>query len=399
MIPVLTSSKADCCGCKACANACGRNAISFLPDKYGFEYPHIDAEKCIECGKCIKVCDFKKSGQEGVVLHTPIEGYAARHFEKEVYINSTSGGVFSALAQWILDKGGVVFGCTFSDDWHPTHTEADCIEKVIPMRGSKYAQSDTGNIFQKAKSRLQDGKWVLFSGTPCQVAGLYAYLGKTDTQKLLTVDVVCHGVPSPLVFKKYISYLEDKYHKKIHTFQFRNKIKGWENPSIGVSFEDGSIKTWSVVRDIYYEAFNYSLLQRPSCFECKYATSKRVGDLTLGDFWGWKKANITLSSKEGICCCLLNTEKAKEVFSQLPINTNKVTIDSIIQGNYHLRNSSPKRPQWEPVMNTIANRGFANYALRYKKTHLICMAKAYIKRTTFFRTIQKIKNIAKIINR
>lgn len=390
MAPVLTPSKEECCGCKACANACSRNAITFLPDEYGFEYPQIDAGKCIECGKCLKACDFKKSEQDGVDMHTPLEGFAARHIDRDVYSNSTSGGIFSALAQWVIDRGGVVFGCTYSDDWRTVHTEADTMEQVIAMRGSKYVQSDTGYTFQQVKSRLKEGKWVIFAGTPCQVAGLYACLGNTNTEKLLTADVVCHGVPSPLVFKKYISYLEDKYHKKVSTFQFRNKKFGWEKPAIAVSFHDGSVKTWSVIKDIYYEAFHYALLQRPGCYECKYATGKRVGDLTLGDFWGWRKANVTMSAKEGICCCLLNTEKAKEVFPQLHINTNSVTIDSIIKGNYHLRNKSQKRPERVKVMDTIVHEGFAVYASRFRLTHLITMAK----RTRVSRLLQKIINFA-----
>ena len=391
MIPDLTPSKETCCGCKACANACSRNAITFLPDEYGFEYPHIDAEKCIECGKCLKACDFKKSEQDGVAMRTPLEGYAARHIDKEVYSNSTSGGIFSALAQWVIEREGIVFGCAFTDDWRTVHVEANNMEKVVPMRGSKYVQSDTSDVFQRIKSRLQEGKWVLFSGTPCQVAGLYAYLGKADTQKLLTIDVVCHGVPSPLVFKKYIQYLEDKYHKKVSTFQFRNKKNGWAKPSVAVGFNDGTIKTWSVVRDLYYEAFHFAFLQRPSCLECKYATSHRVGDFTLGDFWGWQKANITMSTKEGVCCCLLNTEKAKEVFPQLSINTNKVTVDSIIQGNYHLRNKSKKRQERTIVMDTIVHDGFAVYAKRFRITHLVTM----FKRSRYFRIWQKITGIVK----
>ena len=395
MIPVLTPSKEECCGCKACANACSQDAISFLPDEYGFAYPHIDADKCIECGTCLKACDFKKNAQDGVVLHTPLEGYAARHIDREVYSNSTSGGVFSALAQWVIEREGVVYGCAFSEDWRTVHIEADTMEKVVSMRGSKYVQSDTGLVYKQVKSRMREGKWVLFAGTPCQVAGLYAFLGKADTQKLLTADVVCHGVPSPLVFKKYILYIENKYHKKVISFQFRNKKYGWARPSIAVGFEDGTSKTWSVIKDIYYEAFNYSLLQRPACFECKYATSQRVGDFTLGDFWGWQKANITMSAQEGVCCCLLNTDKAKEVFPQLPINTNNVTVDSIIRGNYHLRHKSIKRRAWKPVMDTIVKDGFAVYAARFRKQHIISMAKAYIKRTIFYRLLQKATHIGK----
>ena len=220
----------------------------------------------------------------------------------------------------------------------------------------------------------------MFTGTPCQVAGLYSYLGNADTQRLLTVDIVCHGVPSALVFQKYIDYLGDKYHKKVSSVQFRSKMYGWERPTIVVGFEDGNAKHWSIIRDLYYEAFGHSLLQRPSCFQCKYATGNRVGDITIGDFWGWQKANLQMSAKEGVNCCLLNTEKAKEVFSQLHINTNNVTVESIIRGNYHLRAKSKMRPEWKSVMDIIINDGFAQYAVQFRKTHLITVAKAYIKR-------------------
>ena len=153
MTPVLVPSKGSCCGCKACANACSQNAITFLPDEYGFEYPHIDADKCIECGRCLKVCDFKKNEEEGVAMRTPLDGYAARHIDKEVYSHSTSGGIFSALAQWVIDRQGVVYGCVYSDDWQLVHTEADKMEDVLPMRGSKYAQSNTGDVYKKTKNR------------------------------------------------------------------------------------------------------------------------------------------------------------------------------------------------------------------------------------------------------
>lgn len=380
MTPPLVQTKDDCCGCKACANVCPQNAVTFVPDEYGFEYPSIDGEKCIGCGKCIMACDFKKSGNAGVAMYKPLEGYAARHKEKTVYANSTSGGVFTALAEWILERGGCVYGCIFDEDLKPIHVEADNIGEVVLMRGSKYVQSDVGCIYQKVKERLNEGRWGFFTGTPCQVAGLLSFLGDTNKERLLTVDIVCHGVPSTLVFKKYVDYLGDKYHKKVNSFQFRSKICGWEKPTIVVGFEDGNDKHWSIIRDLYYEAFNHSLLQRPSCFQCKYATGNRVGDITIGDFWGWQKANIQMSAKEGVSCCLLNTSKVKDIISQLHINANYVTVDSITQGNYHLRAKSRMRPEWKTVMDTIINEGFAKYAVQFRSAHLKTMAKAYMKR-------------------
>ena len=265
MIPLLTQAKSDCCGCKACANACLRNAITFQPDEYGFDYPQINASKCIECGKCLKVCDFKINKQNGITMHQPLEGYAARHIEKDVYANSTSGGMFTALSEWVVNRGGVIYGCIYADDLRPIHVEARSFDEVAKMRGSKYVQSDVGYIYQSVRKRLDEGSWVLFTGTPCQVAGLYSFLGRTETQRLLTVDLICHGVPSPLVFKKYLIYLGNKYNKKIDRFQFRNKKNGWERSAVVVCFEDGCSKEWSSIKDLYCEAFEYSLLQRQSC--------------------------------------------------------------------------------------------------------------------------------------
>ena len=313
-------------------------------------------------------------------MQKPLEGFATRHFEKAVCAQSTSGGLFTALAEWVLSKDGCVYGCIFDNDLRPIHIETNNIDGVASMRGSKYVQSDVGCVYQKVKDRLNGDRWVLFTGTPCQVAGLYSYLGNTDKDRLLTVDIVCHGVPSQLVFKGYIDYLEKKYHKKVSSYQFRNKKHGWERPVVSVGFEDGSYKSWSTLRDYYNDAFSHSLLQRPSCFQCKYAISNRVGDITIGDFWGWKKANIQMSTKEGINCCLLNTQKAKDVFSQLHINTNNVTVQSIVHGNYHLRCRSTITGEWKSVMDTIVNDGFANFVVRYKKQHFINMAKGYIKR-------------------
>lgn len=376
MIPVLYNKPEDCCGCRACANSCPKDAISFCSDEYGFLYPTIDEGKCIGCNLCVKSCVFTRIDEQA---RLPLEGYAARHKEHDVHSKSTSGGVFSALAEWIIQRQGIVYGCVFGDDFSPIHVGVDSLEGISAMRGSKYAQSDTGVIYRDVKTKLSEGRYVLFTGTPCQVAGLYSYLGKSETSKLLTADLICHGVPSAMSLKKYIKYLEKKYHSKIESLKFRSKYYGWTRPSVEVCFKNGKIDRRLTGRSIYYANFNNRNLQRPSCFRCKYSCSSRSGDITIGDFWGFEKAHLNMSYKEGLSCCLLNTQKAVEVFSSLNLAVEKVDPNLIIQGNYHLRKPSTKGHDWDSVMNAIKRTGFGSLTVSYLFYKDICIG--YLKKT------------------
>lgn len=377
MAPILFHKKEDCCGCKACANACPCDAISFQPDGFGFWYPIIDSEKCIGCEKCVKTCDFQNKESVG---RTCIEGVAARHNEKAVYNNSTSGGVFTAVSEWVFAKGGIVYGCAYDDTMKPIHKFAENMEQLAGMRGSKYVQSDTGLIYRDVKAKLKEGKYVFFTGTPCQVAGLYSFLGNRDTENLLTADLVCHGVPNQEVFKKYIQFLEKKYHRKIKDFKFRDKRFEWERPVISIHFEEGGEKWWFSTTDVFYENFRKTNMQRPSCFQCKYACNSRYGDITIGDFWGYQKVNLKMSVREGVSCCLANSEKAMAIISDLNINSEKVGPESIINGNTHLLRPSIKGRQWENVLTTIKNDGFGKLSFQFHKTHRKAFLKAFVKR-------------------
>jgi coenzyme F420-reducing hydrogenase beta subunit len=377
MTLVLLNSKEDCCGCRACANACPKDAIRFKVDEYGYYYPVINEKLCVGCNNCLKTCDFQQKNVDG---HMPLRGYAARHKDPAVYGSSTSGGTFTALAQYVLEKKGVVFGCVFGDDMVPKHVAAESLENIAAMRGSKYVQSDTGLIYREVKDNLTAGRWVLFTGTPCQVAALYSFLGNTDKTQLLTVDIICHGVPSPGVFSKYIDFLTRKYGRRVTNFQFRNKRYEWERPVIKVSFEKGKDKWWFTTEDVYYENFNKGNFHRPSCFNCKYACLKRYGDVTIGDFWGYQKANLKMSKKEGISCCLLNSAKAVEIFKGLPIQAEEVDIATIIQGNTRLRKHETKTNNWETVMNNIRDNGFGPLAKSFNRTHRKVFLKSFIKK-------------------
>lgn len=377
MSPLLYERPEDCCGCGACANACSQDAISFSTNKYGFLYPVIDEKKCIECGKCKKTCDFQKKNEIG---QQPLKGFAAKHKDKSINLCSTSGGVFTALSEWVIDKGGVVYGCVLNDDIKAVHRSAEKVEQLSPMRGSKYVQSDTAFVYREIKERLKEGRYVLFTGTPCQVAALKAYLGTTNTEKLISVDIICHGVPNAMTLRKYADLLEKKYHRKIIQVHFRNKRFEWERPVISVDFQDGGEKWWFSTVDVYYHHFLNGNLQRPSCFNCKYACCQRTGDITVGDFWGYKKAGLKMQPNTGISCCLVNSPKGITIFNQLDIETEEVTPDTIIQGNAHLRRPAKKGKEWDTIMGIIQNDGFRQLASSFKKTHKKAFIKAYIKR-------------------
>lgn len=217
----------NCCGCTACASICGQNAITMVPDPLGFLYPKVDVSKCVNCGLCEKVCEFNNKYDKSLLLSTPI-AYAARHKNIDEVMRSRSGAVFAALSDYILENGGVVYGAGYKDHFKVCHKRVTNKSERDELRGSKYVQSDISGVFKMVKKDLQQGVMVLFSGTPCQLAGLKSYLGIKLRKNLYLVDIVCHGVPSPLIWKDYLSYLERKYGDTITRVDFRDKIKyGW----------------------------------------------------------------------------------------------------------------------------------------------------------------------------
>jgi coenzyme F420-reducing hydrogenase beta subunit len=213
---VLFKSKKDCCGCAACMNVCPKQAITMKADQDGFIYPEVNNDSCIECGLCKKVCVFQSIP---VTANGPIATYAAINKNKEVLSSSASGGIFGALASMVLEKKGVIFGCAYNKDMEPEHICVDDLLDIKKIQGSKYVQSNINNTYTEAEKYLKEGRWVLFTGTPCQIAGLKSYLGK-DYNHLITADIICHGVPNVDFFIGYIQYLEDKVNKKVMMIVF-----------------------------------------------------------------------------------------------------------------------------------------------------------------------------------
>ncbi len=307
----------DCCGCGACYNKCPVGAISMQENEEGFLTPVIDEAKCTNCGLCLKACpslntEFKNNPQP--------ECYAAMA-DDEIRMKSSSGGIFTLLAEYILDKGGYVCGAAFDDNWDVHHIIIDNKNDLDKLRGSKYVQSNTENCYKQIKKLLDEDKYVLFSGCPCQVAGLYAFLGK-NYEKLYTVDILCHGSPSPGVWQKY---LNENFNKNdIIKINFRDKNKiGWSCSHCTISTKNGD----AIVTDDFTKLFHSSINLRESCYNCDYSKKPRPADITLGDFWGISDHIKGLNDGKGLSFVLINNDKGKFFFNEIADKTKKWDIN------------------------------------------------------------------------
>ncbi len=302
-------NKNECTGCGACYNLCPVNAITMEPDGEGFLFPSVNKELCTTCGLC-----YSKCPAEGGVY--PVSGNGdvyACWAEDDIRMKSSSGGVFSILSKYILSQGGAVAGAAWSDDYKVKHIIIRSEDELDRLRGSKYLQSDVGSVYSEIKALLEKDVPVLFSGCPCQVAGLYAAVGK-QYKNLFTVDIVCHGVPSPKAFDKYIEELDKG--KKPQNVDFRDKKRGWGTYS-SIILNDGTEYFENCREDPYYIAFLNSISTRRSCAKCKYSSPERIGDITLGDFWGISEIDPSYNDGKGTGLVIVNTEKGMEIFEKI----------------------------------------------------------------------------------
>lgn len=317
---ILFKDKKDCCGCGACVNVCSKKAITMQPDEYGYLYPHINMEVCIKCGACKKVCAYQDTGIQG---RKPLSVFVAANRNREQIMASASGGVFSAVATKFLQEGGVVFGSTLTfENGHanPHHISIETMDDLPKLQGSKYVQSNIGECYKEVQTLLRLGRNVLFSGTPCQVAGLYGFLRK-NYENLTTIDLICHGVPNADFFDGYIqSEKEKRKAKEILGYTFRDKKKGWGNVAkLSYINQFGKEKNQfiparlSSYGTLFYDCYSF----RENCYTCKYAGNNRFGDLTIGDYWGIEMEHPELieegkyDERVGISCVLVNTDKGK----------------------------------------------------------------------------------------
>ncbi len=323
-------SKTDCSGCAACESTCGHSCIRMQADAEGFVYPVVDVEKCVGCGLCDQVCPFTNVlGKNNIS-----EIIAAKNKDNNDRFHSSSGGIFRLLAENVLENHGIVVGCRFDENMEAIHSIAENNSELEPMMSSKYVQSNTEGIYKTIRKNLRDGKLVLFSGVPCQVAALKNFLLK-PYDNLITVDVLCHGVPSPKFFKEYREKLERRYGGKTRSLSFRWKEKSWKRLYINAVFQNKKRHFLYAGYDSYMQLFLSDRLQRPSCFHCPYNSLQRPGDISLGDFWGIGKQDYDFDDNKGVSMVLINNETGSRIWSEISGKTTffETDIDTAIAGN------------------------------------------------------------------
>ena len=347
--------KYNCCGCSACVQVCPKQCISMSADNEGFLYPQVDTAICIDCGLCEKVCPVINQNEP----REPLAVYAAKNNNEKIRLKSSSGGIFTLLAEHIISEGGVVFGARFNEHWDVVHDYTENIEGLEPFKGSKYVQSVIGDSFIKAKQFLNNGRKVLFSGTPCQIAGLKKYLRK-EYPNLLTVDIICHGVPGSLVWEKYkkevvkLAKSDNNPLNSIKLFgiNFRDKTKGWRdylcNYSVVNTANNKVVNiTNKHTQDPYMRLFlsNYSL--RPSCYYCPGKAGKSRSDMTLGDCWGIKRINKSFDDNKGANVCVIHNNN--ELLDIILQNSQCIKLSSNYLNNfnrsYYISSSAPNNRQ------------------------------------------------------
>lgn len=369
----LMRDKSECCGCSACQQACPKHAISMEPDEMGFLFPVIDEKKCIGCNKCTLVCDFKNRIRKELEINP--ESYWAVNKDQMMLKRSASGGIFSAVAKYILNEGGVVFGAALLCEYDQViikHIMIDRFEQICLLQGSKYVQSNIANSYLNVKQQLDKGKKVLFCGTPCQIGGLKGFLNNKEYENLYTIDLICHGVPSEKVFHDYIETLERKVRGKVIDFEFRNKDFGWGLlAKVNFRKKNGKkiYKYYLPIESSYYKMFLEGLIYRSSCYNCKYTTNSRVGDITVGDYWGIDNGNseLTVNTKNGVSCLLINTEKGTNIIKDSGLEYHSVDYNDIKKENHQLYTSVPYPKVRDDFSKYYKKRGYKVIDCYYRK--------------------------------
>lgn len=336
----LYKTKEECCGCSACVNICHKNAIHMEKDSKGFLYPVIEKSLCVNCGLCEKVCPLKEK-EASNLFEKKAYGVKNKN-EKERFISS-SGGVFIEAAKYFLKNNGVIYGVELTSDFKVKHGRAISIEDTVKFQGSKYVQSEKNDIFQLVQKDLNQGKNVLFTGTPCEIAGLKKFLIK-NYNNLYTLDLICHGVPSMKLLEIFLKQKENENLASIDELKFRDKTYGWRNQEIYIKFKNGKIYHAPIWEDNFYRLFTSNYILRDSCYSCHFANIERKGDITIGDFWNIKSVNELFEDKLGVSSIIINSKKGQELFDKIRNNFEIIecSIDEVIQPNLKAPSSKPE---------------------------------------------------------
>lgn len=356
------ANKSQCTGCTACASICPQQCIQMRKNAEGFLYPVIkDNATCISCGACARICPILNNNQRNM---EKTKAYAALSKDDGLRIDSSSGGVFSELAKLVLQADGIVYGGSYDKDFKVIHIGIENVELLGKLRRAKYSQSDLSSCFQIIKKQLDAGRQVLFSGTPCQVGGLKSFL-KKDYDNLFCIDFVCHGVPSPLVWKKYVKYrakIDIDNNNPPENINLRNKESGWSNYSYSVEFSYSKGKRYLCKNseDLFMKLFINNYILRRSCSACQFKGYSRVSDITLGDFWGIWDINSEMDDNRGTSLVLTHSVKGEELLRAASgnIKNSQVTLEQTSMMNPSLLQSAAMPPSRDKVLNEIIQNGF-----------------------------------------
>ena len=343
--------KVNCCGCAACVQKCPKQCISLQEDNEGFLYPKVNTETCIDCGICEKVCPVLNPYE----ACEPHQVYAAINKDEKIRMESSSGGIFSLLAEPIIRDGGVVFGARFDEEWQVTLDYTENIEGLSAFRGSKYVQARTGNTYKQCEQFLKEGRKVLFTGSPCQIAGLHHYLRK-EYENLVTCDFVCHGVPSPKVWRMYLKEVVEGGKRAISDIKFRNKDNGWKSFNFKLTYDEKNKKTIlsSCHRDnLYMRAFLKDMILRPSCHNCKAKQGRSKSDITIADFWGIQKIYPEFDDDKGTGLIIIHSDKGKTSLAWSQIEYMEAQYDDASPFNNGLKPSMPAHPNRTKFFNKL----------------------------------------------
>lgn len=386
--------KSQCCGCWACYNACPKHCIEMIEDEEGFRYPYVDKGKCIDCGLCEKVCPLQKPKMDDTLP----ESFVVQQKDSDVLRTSTSGGFFTAISKWAIEQGGVVFGAAFGEDMELRHTYAETLEDCKKFRGSKYVQSLIGDCYSKAKNFLAQGRVVVFSGTPCQISGLYNFLRGRKYDSLVTVDLVCRGTPSPLLLRKYLAYQFSLTGSKPVDYRSRDKYYGYNYSTASIWFEDKS-KEYHKGKDsdMMLRFYFNDLCSRPSCYHCHFKTINRVSDMTIFDCWDAPSVSKDFSSK-GATNVFIHTEHGKEIFNQIKADFvwHQSEINSIIKRDgvmiKHYVKPNPRRSNFFDDLNKLSIDAVEmKYLDCSMKRKIISLVKPFLYKMGVFNLYMKLK--------
>lgn len=386
-------NKSECTGCTACKSICPQKCIEMKQDEEGFLYPQVDKEKCINCGLCEKVCPVKNKKKNKKDQHA----YVFQNKDDKIRKDSTSGGAFTAIAEYVINRNGVVFGVQFDENFKVVHGKAESIEELAKFRNSKYVQSEVGNTFAEVKNELENGRVVCFSGTSCQIEGLKNFLRK-DYENLILVDVVCRAVPSPLVWEKYLE-LKKKENADIKNIRFRDKFYGYKYSNFTIFNKDDKVTYHrGVESDPYLRAFFSNICDRPACYECRFKKLERESDITIWDCFNVEKYDSKLDDDKGTTRILTNSEQGEKVIEELSkehklleIGVSKAT-DGFLAMFQPVKKNDRRKEFFEDVNQLSDKELFEKYFPDNMKVKLERTARTILVKTGIYK---KILNVGK----